>query len=268
MSTLSVVATAQSSNVPPRVKVDVTDTGSSPAITQVTVTRTDAAGNTSVVRTNDGNPLVLTTSGSNRVGTVFDYEMPYGVGVTYSTSEQPANKSSAVTVVTDSAWLVHPGVPARSMPVDFRINSFDDEDFDVNVGVFRPMGRANAVVVTDGRRQSGSSSFTVGTETLAELANLRALVADAGVLQLNVPSSLNLGIDTSYVFVMGVTVKRRSSIGTAPQRDVVMPYVTVDAPVGGSQAQYTWADVVAKYATWQDLINANATWAAVQTPTS
>jgi len=268
MSVLSLVATAQSSNVPPRVKVDVTDTGSSPAITQVTVTRTDAAGNTSVVRTNDGNPLILTTSGSTRVGTVFDYEMAYGVPYTYSTSEQPANKSAATTVVTGTPWLVHPGVPDRSMPIDFRIGSFDDEDFAVNVGVFHPMGRANAVVVTDGRRQSGASSFTVGTETLAELANLRALVADAGVLQLNVPATLGLGIDTAYVFVMGVTVKRRSNIGTAPQRDVVMPYVTVDAPVGGSQAQYTWADVIAKYPTWQALINANPTWAAVQTPTS
>lgn len=267
MATISLVATAQSSNVPPRVKVDVTDSGT-PAITQVTVTRTDAAGNTSVVRTNDGNPLILTTSGSTRIGTVFDYEMPYGIGVTYSTSEQPANKSAPVTVTSDTPWLVHPGIPARSMPVDFRVGSFESADFAVNAGVFHPMGRANAVVVTDGRRQSGASSFTVGTETLSELATLRALIADAGVMQLNVSPALGLGIDTGYIFVMGVNVKRRSNIGTAPQRDVEMPFVTVDAPVGGSQAQYAWSDVTARFATWQELIAANATWAAVQAPTS
>lgn len=267
MSTLSLVAAAQADNTPPRVKVDVTDSGT-PAINQVTVTRTDAAGNTSVVRTPDGGPLQLVTSGSNRVATVYDYEMSYGVGVTYSTSEQPANKSGQVTVAAVSAWLVHPGVPARSMPVEFRINSFDEESLAVNAGVFWPMGRRNAVVVSDGARHAGTSSFIVGTETLAELANLRALVADAGVLQLNVPVSLGMGVDTQYVFVQDVLVKRRSDIGTAPQRDVTMPYVPVDAPVGGSQAQYTWADVVARFATWQDLINANATWAAVQTPTS
>lgn len=265
MTTLSLVATAQPANLPPRVKVDVTDTGT-PAINSVTVTRTDAAGNTSVVRTPDGGPLQLTTSGSNRVGTVYDYEMPYGVGVTYSTSEQPANVSGSVSVTSASVWLVHPGVPDRSMPI--LVQSVSATTRGVNRGVFYPMGRANAVVVTDGRRQLVAGSVNLLTQTDEERRALVDLLADAAVLQLNVPASKAFGIDTAYLSVGEVTEARPSRMLQQPDRVWELPFVTVDAPVGGSQAQYTWADVVARYATWQDVINANATWAAVQTPTN
>lgn len=265
MSTLSAAATAQPSNNPPRVKVDVTDSGT-PAITQVQVVRKDASGNTTPVRTPDGGPLQLVTSGSNRVGTVFDYEAPFGQPFTYATVEQPANASSSVTLVGSSVWLVHPGVPARSVAVELRKDSLESEERTVSAGVFYPLGRTNPVVVTDGRRKGRSSSLTVGTETLAQLASLHALIDDAGVLFLNVPPGFEMGVDSSYIFVRDVQVKRLSDIGSAPQRDVVMPYVVVDRPAGGQQAVYTWGDVIAKYPTWQALMDANATWTAVQSP--
>jgi hypothetical protein len=268
VTTLSVVAAAQPSNSPPRVQVTVTDTGSSPAITSATVTRTDNSGRTSIVRTPDGNPLPLVTSGSNRVGVVYDYEAPYGIPVTYSTSEQPANLSAAVTVVSSQVWLVHPGVPDRSIPVDFYEGTLMTETYAVAQGVFHPLGRTNAVVINSGARQAASSTLNVLTETLGELAALRALVADAGVLQLNIPDGMGLGFDTCYIAVADVVVNRLTDVNANPLRSVSLPFVVVDAPVGGTQAQWSWADVVAKYATWQQVINANATWAALQTQTS
>lgn len=268
MTTLSVAAVAQPTNNPPRVQVTVTDTGTSPAITSATVTRTDNSGRTSIVRTSDGGPLPLVTSGTTRVGTVYDYEAPYGVPVTYSTSEQPANVSASTTLSSNDVWLVHVGVPDRSLPIDLRASSSAEESRAVNAGVFYPMGRRNAVVISDGQRNGRQSSLVVSTDTLAEFDAIDSLVDDAGVLLLNVPQALGLGIATSYIFVQDVTYKRLSDIGSMPDRDIVMPYVVVDPPVGGSQAQWSWSDVVTKYATWQDVLNANATWAALQAPTT
>jgi hypothetical protein len=265
MATITMVTTPQPSNVPPRVKIDITDTGT-PAINSVTVTRLDIDGDTSTVRTSDGLalPLVGTTT---RTATVYDYEMPLGSSVTYSTVEKPAVTS---TTLIDSSvvWLVHPGVPALSMPVDFRIHSFESEELAVKAGVFYPMGRRNAVSVTDGRRRGATGSFTVGLDTLSDLTSLRALLDDASVLLLNVPASFNLGLDSRYLAIQDVTIKRRSDVGSDPGRDVVMPYVTVDSPVGGSQSQWAWSNVISQYATWTALIAAEPTWTDVFSPTN
>jgi hypothetical protein len=265
VATISVVATAQPSNVPPRVKVDITDSGT-PAITSVTVIRTDASGNVTPVRTLDGNPLTLTTSGSNRVGTLYDYEMPLGQAVTYSTNEYPAGVSSAVTVNSTSVWLVHPGNPAKSVTLDLRINSFDTQERTATVGVFYPMGRANPVVITDGRRHGRTSTIIAGTDTFAQLTALHSLIDDAGVLFLNPPPALALGVDPSYIAVLDVQEKRRTDIGSDPYRDLTMPYVVVDRPAGGSQALWTWANVMATYSSWTAVMAANVSWTALQFP--
>lgn len=266
MATLSIVATVEAAHNPPRVKLVISDTGG-PAITDVTVTRLNpVTGRTSVVRTYDGEALHLLVEGTGRAATLYDYEMPYQVAVTYSTVEQPA-VTATVTVDESRTWLVHSGVPELSVPVEFRIGSFDVEERPANAGVFNPMGRRNSIVVTDGQRKSPRSSFTVATETLDELNDLLALVDDAGALLLN-PAALNmLGLEACYIAVQDVRVRRLSNVGSDPQRDVELPYIVVDAPVGGSQSQLTWADVIAEYATWADLMAARPTWAHVLAPT-
>jgi hypothetical protein len=266
VTTLSVVATPQPSNLPPRVQVTVTDTGTSPAITAATVTRTDNSGRTTIVRTTDGGPLPLVTSGSNRVGTVYDYEAPYGVPVTYSTSEQPANTSGAVTLSATKVWLVHVGIPDRSVPIT--VAEFGNRSRQVARGVFYPMGRSTPVVITDGSRKSYEGSLTLLTLTDAERVAIDDLISDAGVLLMNVPADRGWGVDTQYVSLGDSQEERVVNFAGQPARRWRLPYVVVDAPVGGTQAQYTWADVITTYATWQDVISANATWAAVQAPTS
>ncbi|HEX8345574.1 MAG TPA: hypothetical protein VF657_12705 [Actinoplanes sp.] len=266
MATLSLAVAAQPSNVPPRVMVTVTDVGA-PAINAVTVTRTDNSGRVSVVRTSDGGPLPLLTSGANRVGVVYDYEAPVGVPVTYSTVEQPTVLSAEVTLASDDVWLIHPGVPERSMTVQFAAGSFGEESLPASSGVFWPLGRETAVVVTDGQRKLGGSQFTVALDTLAEVAALRALVADAGVLWLNVPPLSGFDIASQYVAILDITARRLTDIGSDPYRLYVCPFVPTQAPVGGTQAQWTWADVIATYATWAGVTAANKTWADLQAPT-
>lgn len=258
MSVITVVATVEPDSIPQRVRLDVTDVGS-PNLFAATVTRLDPDGRVVPVRTDDGNPLVLTTFGANRVGIGYDYEMPYGVPVTYSSVESPAVSTAEVTVNETSIWLIHPGVPALSMPIELRAGSLQEEEYPVRQGIFRPMGRTNPVVVTDGARGGLSSSMKVSTETLAELAALRALISDAGTVLLNIPTSLELGIDSSYIAVGGVTVVRLTGIGQDPQRTVTMPFTVVDRPVGGTTAARTYVDLLS-YTSYADLLAAYNTY--------
>jgi hypothetical protein len=175
MSTVTVVPTVDLTSTPPSVVLSVTDTGT-PNLFATTVTRLDPDGVWRNVRTSDGNPLVLTTSGANRVGTLRDNEAPYGTPVTYSTIESPSAVSSPVTVGETRVWLVDPGTPALSVPIEMRAGSFAEESWDVQQGIFWPMGRSTPVVQTDGARKAPASSVTVKIDTLAELADLRALL--------------------------------------------------------------------------------------------
>lgn len=261
MSTVSVVPTAEASNTPPRVKLDVTDTGS-PNIFSTTVTRLNPDGSTSVVRTPDGNPLTLVTSGTDRVGTVYDYEMPLGAPVSYSTRESPGTVSAEVTVDSSVVWLINVSVPALSKVIDLRADSFAEEEYAVQRGVFYPMGREHPVVQTDGQRKGAESSMTVATDTLVDLAAIKALVNSADVLLLNVPYTLGWGVDPAYISVGAVRNRRISDIGSDPQRAVVLPYIVVDAPVGGTTATRTYADLLT-FATYAELNAAYPTYAAL-----
>jgi hypothetical protein len=257
MSVVTVAPTVEPGNWPPRVRLDVTDT-SIPLYQEVTVTRLDPNGRTATVRTPDGNPLTLTSS----VGLVYDYEAPYGQPVTYSTVEDPATVSAQVTVDEDRIWLIHPGVPELSAPVELRSSSLLEEEWAVEQGVFFPQGREFPVVHTDGIRRAPSSSLTVAVDSLADLSRVRSLLRDASVLLLNVPAGLGLGFDTSYVAIGNVRNARVSDIGSDPKRAVTLPFVVVDRPSGGTQADRTYSDLLS-YSTYADLQAAYTDYQAV-----
>jgi hypothetical protein len=241
MSVVTVTATVEASNVPPRVRLDVADTGA-PAFATVNITRLDPNGETVPVRTTDGNPLPMSAG----AGIVYDYEMQYGASVTYSSQETPANVTTPVVVPETRIWLISPGVPAVSTPIVLRPGSLVEETFPVSQGVFWPMGRANAVVVNTGNRHGSQSSLTCLTTSTAEYLNIKELVADAGVLLLNIPAGLDYGFPASYIAVSDIKAQRFSDKLVGEQiRYVTLPFVTVDRPAGGSQSQRTLADLLA-----------------------
>lgn len=260
MASLTVTATPEPDNVPPRVRIDVTDDGNEPAITSVTVTRT-IAGQTVAVRSNDGNPLTLEPSGDGRLGTVYDPELFFGDVATYSTLQQPDSTSEPVSLDSDQVWLVHPGMPILSRTIRLRIGSFQSRKRAARSGVFYPMNRDTAVVVTDGRRKRPESSFIVSTEDEAEYDALEALVDDAGVLLLNVPPSLGLKIRSAYIAILDIDEQRPSDIGEDILRDWVMPYVEVARPTVGAPAGWTYADAMVRFATYADAMDEYRTYA-------
>jgi hypothetical protein len=259
VSVITVTPTVEASNVPARVRLNVADTGT-PALTTTTITRLNPDGTTSPVRTPDGNPVTI----SGGSGLVYDYEAPYGQVVTYSSAETPGNVSGPVTVPVTRPWLIHPGMPTLSMPIDLRVGALDEETLQARQAMYWPMGRSTPVVIGDGARKAAQSSLIIGTETSDELSGIRALFADASVLLLNVPPSLGLGFDTCYIAPGEVRIARRpNSPGAYFGRDVSVPFTVVARPGGGTQSERTLSDLLvypsitalnAQYATLADLL--------------
>lgn len=256
VATVTLIATPDAASTPPRVLLAVTASGT-PTVSTVTLSRTDADGNTRLVRTPDGGPLLLSAGAAS----IYDYEIPYGTAVTYSIAEGSAPSTSAALAV-DVPWLVHLGTPTRSVPLDFLRGSSDEESWPIDQGVFPILLRDDPMVITSDTRQSASSTLIVGTDTLEQKNNLRAVLQDGSTLLLNVSPALGLGIETAYVAIGNVTPKRRSDIGTAPFWNFTMPYQTVARPAGGTRAPVTWDDVDAQFGPWSD-IPAGTTWAAL-----
>lgn len=260
MANPTITATAEPENVPPRVRINIVDTGT-PAVTEVTVMRLDPDGRRHPVRTQDGGPFGLTTSGSDHVGVLFDYEPPYGQPVTYTVEENPATAAS-VTLNSEQVWLIHPGVPSRSVPIT--ITDLPDRQRQVRRGVFYPLGGKFPIVVTDGRRKAASGQLRVRTETDQARIAMDALLEDAQILLLNVPAGHRWGVTTMYLAIDTTRETRFLNWGPHPYRNWDLPYAEVARPAGGAQSQWSLADVQASYATLVDVKAAYATLADLQ----
>jgi hypothetical protein len=251
-----IVATTDTVNTPARVVLQVA--GIPVGSTSVTIVRVDQAGNQSPVRT--ANPGTL--SGGSWVG--YDYEAPYGQQVTYlaTPDSSAAVTSAAVTLDVRTPWLLHPGVPALSMPIT--VESRGDRTRATNTGVHQILGRATPITISDGKRKAPTFEIVVRTGSLTEEAALMALLDDTStlLLQIRYPNITR----TTYKWV---------SIGDVTTADVVqgfygsqylrwtLPCTETVQPSGLLQAQWTWADVLANYPTWNDVKTGYATWSGV-----
>lgn len=257
MADVTVTPTVELGGTVPRVRLDVVD-ANIPERFAASVVRHDPDGRVVPVRTPDGEALVLQTSGVTRVGLVYDYEAPYGEPVTYSTLESPAIVSAPVTVAETRVWLNHPGVPELSRPVV--VQEFGARARPIPQGVFMPLGRREPIVHTDGQRKAASFSLSLLTQTEEEARLLEPLLEDGSALLLNVPATSGYGVPTEYVSIGEVTVSRVARYAGNPLRLWQMQCTVTARPVGGTQAERTWVDVIANYATWADVMNAYESW--------
>lgn len=252
---ITVTPTVDLVNQPARVSLAVS---ASAGETSTTITRLNADGTTSTVRTSDGNPLPL----SGGAGTLYDYEMAYGTLVSYSSLETPANVSAQVEVDQAQAWLIHPGVPALSQPLDLLPGSLVDETYTVKQGVFYVMGRSTPIVQSDGARKSAQSTLVHLVESSSERDALRALISDAGVLLLNIPPTLGYDFDSCYVAISDVKFSRLQDAVIDDYRAVTLPFTVVDAPVGGTMSQRSYVDLLS-FASYSALNAGYATYTAL-----
>jgi hypothetical protein len=248
----TIVATAEPNATPaPRVKLDITWTGATSAI----VVRRDPDGHALPVTL--GSPAALVAGAV----TLYDYESPFGVAVTYeATSGSATIMSSPVTLDVDQVWLRHPAVPALSMPVEL---AGDGEPmYAANRAKLEPLGRQTPIVITDGKRKSKTTTLAVRTYSLAERQKLLDLLDDCGVLLLDVPPSLGWRLTRQYMAIGDATVPPIVPENPhTPWDQWQLPYDVVDRSVIGADTAWTYASVLTGYATYAAVRAAFATYA-------
>lgn len=262
-ATLVISPAVDLTTTPPRVRLTINDNRTSPAYS-LTIIRNNGDGTTSTVRTSDGNPLALTSSGAGTSALLDDYEAPYGQSVTYSAQEVAGTVSGSVTVDPGVVWLIHPGVPSMSLQLLLREGSLTQNTYTASRGVYYVMGRANPVVQTDNTRHGATGSMTALTTTTSALSALMTLLSSSSVLLLNIPTSKGWTFPTRYVSVGDV--KTQPAVGSKiidSYVDVAMAFDVVDAPIGGTQAQRTYVDLLT-YPTYTALDTAYVSYTALQ----
>jgi hypothetical protein len=126
--------------------------------------------------------------------------------------------------------------------------------------VFRPIGRATAVVRTDDVRYEPTFDLQVGTRTLDEEAALIALLTDGSPLLLQVGYEGQTRRDYVWVSVGEVTEAPVNPAWDDTYTAWTLPCTVTDAPAGTLQSQRTWDDVMAENASWNDVGAIYASW--------
>lgn len=245
-------ATPEPGNNPPRTLLQLTYTGQTSAL----IMRTDPDGNDRPVRL--GEPATLDGSGS---WTGYDYEQWLGEPSTYTaTTDAGSLTAGPVTLDVDQTWLRHPGVPSLSLAIDFQGEGQPVRP--VNQAVLEPLNRRTPIVVTDGRRRAKRGTITIRTATSNEADALLALLDDTAVLLLDIPPSRPLNMDPHQYLSLGDLTedRRRPDYYLDPHKIWTAPYIVVDRPAGGLQAERTYDTVLADYATYTAAKAAYATY--------
>lgn len=219
----------------------------------LTVTRQQGTRPPKVVRGLDGvdaQPLLV----------VLDYEIPYGTTLTYRVTVGGVSASVTVTSPAESrAWLRDVLYPTKSVPTI--ITRSPTVALPSRSTVLRPVGRKNAVAVTD-IRSGAEGTMTFATLTIAEADAMRSMIDSGNVLLLTGPASWNLA--ATYMVLLGVNPSRMG-LADSPVRLWDCEYVEVDPPdaliLGTPQ---TWQDYLSTYSSWQEM--AGKTWADLQYP--
>lgn len=255
---ITLTATPEPSNAPPRVLIQLTYTGQ----TSATIVRNDPDGTQTPVRLAE--PATLDGTGS-WVG--YDYESWFGASTTWTaTTGAGSVTSSAATLSVPDVWLRHPGVPSLSQRVDFQ-----GEGTPVRAAVravLQPLGRATPVVVSDGRRKSKAGQITLRTKSDAETDALLALLDDLSQLLLDVPPDKLYGstLRHQYLSLGDLTESRlRPDYYPHPWRIWTSEYNVVGRPAGGIVAQRTYGTVLGAQATYQDVLTRFTTYTALLT---
>lgn len=194
----------------------------------VFVYRTDPDG--SVIAVRQADPVQSFTGEA----TILDYEFPFSETVSYRMSSGSESYDSGPVIRWDEheAWLVHPGLPDRSVALG--VIEWPTWTAPVPRGVFRPLGR-RAPIVVSGRRQAPSGSLVLYTKGTEAYDRLELLLDDGAPLLLK--GTPNDGAGTTWVSVGDYSVQpvavnvREFAVWTLPLDVASRPSGSALAPV-------------------------------------
>lgn len=243
-----------------RVALVITFTNTLVTVTQVVRIAPD--GVETILRSGDKFTLVAGK------GTIYDYEVPLDVPVTYRATQVTPVSGSPEVILSGAAktmlshgvsWLKDPAQPANNLRLDY-VQGLPTLSRKARAGVFDIIDRSNPIVVT-ARRQSASGGLTFATYTQTDYEKTVKLVNRGEILLLATPPAF--GVGNVYVHVADVD-EERIALGDASDwtRRWTLPLLVVDRPLSltTSAPLERWQDVKSTWATWNDLYAANLTW--------
>lgn len=190
-----------------------------------------------------------------------DYEIPFGVDVTYFAAASNASGAHAaaepVFFDVDDDWLVDLDDARNTGPVT--IESFDELEYDAPQGVHRILNRRTPIVTSD-IRWTPSGTLVIVTLTVDDARRVRDALGSSSPLLLR--STFDRGVGNMYLQPLTVREARISRIATEPARRWTVDVVEIDRPDPSLYVPkaVTWTEVVAEWATWQDVLDARPTW--------
>lgn len=236
-----------------------------------------------------GNLLTLVgpaPGAGNRVGYLYDTEMPLDVAVRYRSTNNLGTVTTAgpVTVVSSGfGWLKDPARPWANVRFD------DCTSSAVPTKCTTPLTEPAVTLVADGLgseayagdftlspilnrqrpadvwayRKDVVTSWRVTSKTLTAMNTLKTFYAWGGPIFIQLP--VVYGWPDRYYQPDQVDVSRLSRDLRVPYRLWDVPITAVDAPVGAAQGvvDNNWCAVDAAYATWANLTATGFTWGQI-----
>lgn len=188
----------------------------------------------------------------------------------YPTPTPLSETSSLVTLSPDDAWLIHPGTPGLSIGLSNTdqsvagITAIAPVVNESNTTVHNILGSATPVPTTTGPRGDDKTGLTVWTNTSAERAALRALLASDIPILIQIPPSWEADFNCGFYQVGNVNETRDSDQirFSASSRTHELPLIKVQSPVVDVEnSGWSYAAAAAEFASYTALAASFATYA-------
>lgn len=199
-------------------------------VTRLWVWRVSPSGATEYVRGTVG--LVVTPSTSL---TIFDYEAPIGVPLTYyaqsgnDAGEVSATPTSGTFELTShgcgDTWLTDIAAPANTLQLV--IESLEQLTYEIPTGVHKVIGRRSPIVATD-LAQTPAFELALLTATELEREQVRACLGDG--ISVLLRTEPELGIGNLFFAVLGWAEQRIVRLGTVQDRRHLVNGQEVERP--------------------------------------
>lgn len=232
--TVSITATQEPDNEPPRVRLNVGTTGTSTAL--FTVVRTDP----------DGRDRRVILSASQRftssAAIVYDYHAPFNQPVSYTvTSESVSATSSAVALSVSDPWLIHRTNSTLSVKVD-AIASIGDLASESTAATSFAFGAVYPVTRNEAVRRALSGTLDLRCDSHDNLDAVMALMADSGVVLCNFPQKSGEWSDLTWAWVQPGTITRSNKADWSwhGYRHLSFPFQVTDTPAGNLAPDWTY----------------------------
>lgn len=207
-----------------------------------------------------------------------DYEVPYGVEVTYKVTavhsvDGPVSATAMVRLAATAAYLIH---PVRSLSVCIDAGHWRDDGVNISGETgqsmsrparqsrFNPPSRTRAVAFRSGPRMAPSWTLVLLTPRLIDRDAVDAILTDQSPLLLRVPAAMPIDLPGGWYQVDDVDASRVSQRLDREVRKITIPLVPCERPPEAVGDVWTWQTLEDSFETWADVEATFESWTELQ----